>query len=75
MKPNQYIYLMNTVHFTGSYSPQPPNPERRVGPVLEIALQRAPILHIQAGKLQSAVSRYRCSYQAVSACSLLLSNS
>ncbi|GFG28700.1 hypothetical protein Cfor_05984 [Coptotermes formosanus] len=50
---------------TGSYSPQPPNPERRVGPVLEIALQRAPILHIQAGKLQSAVSRYRTMLSAV----------
>ena len=43
----------------GSYSPQPPNPERQIGPVLETALQRAPILYIQAGKLQSAVTRYR----------------
>jgi hypothetical protein len=47
------------IHFTGSYSPQPPNPERQIGPVLETALQQAPILHIQAGKLQSAVTRYR----------------
>nr|CAD7197846.1 unnamed protein product [Timema douglasi] len=44
---------------TGSYSPQPPHPERQIGPVLETALQRAPILYIQGGKLQSAVARYR----------------
>ncbi|XP_021924008.1 tetratricopeptide repeat protein 7B isoform X2 [Zootermopsis nevadensis] len=49
----------------GSYSPQPPNPERQIGPVLETALQRAPILHIQAGKLQSAVTRYRTMLSAV----------
>ncbi|KAJ9596857.1 hypothetical protein L9F63_012113, partial [Diploptera punctata] len=50
---------------TGSYSPQPPNPERQIGPVLETALQRAPILYIQAGKLQSAVTRYRTMLSAV----------
>ncbi|XP_069687732.1 tetratricopeptide repeat protein 7B-like isoform X2 [Periplaneta americana] len=50
---------------TGSYSPQPPNPERQIGPVLETALQRAPILHIQTGKLQSAVTRYRTMLSAV----------
>ncbi|PNF19557.1 hypothetical protein B7P43_G18242, partial [Cryptotermes secundus] len=50
---------------TGSYSPQPPNPERQIGPVLETVLQRAPILHIQTGKLQSAVTRYRTMLSAV----------
>jgi hypothetical protein len=50
---------MNIIHIAGSYSPQPPNPEHQIGPVLETALQRAPILYIQAGKLQSAVTRYR----------------
>ncbi|XP_063224947.1 tetratricopeptide repeat protein 7B [Bacillus rossius redtenbacheri] len=50
---------------TGSYSPQPPHPERQIGPVLETALQRAPILHIQGGQLQSAVARYRTMLSAV----------
>ncbi|CAG2056516.1 unnamed protein product [Timema podura] len=50
---------------TGSYSPQPPHPERQIGPVLETALQRAPILYIQGGKLQSAVARYRTMLSAV----------
>nr|CAD7406233.1 unnamed protein product [Timema cristinae] len=50
---------------TGSYSPQPPHPERHIGPVLETALQRAPILYIQGGKLQSAVARYRTMLSAV----------
>lgn len=74
MKPNQYVYHMTTAHFTGSYSPQPPNPEHQIGPILETALQRAPILHIHAGKLESAVSRYRYFCGSVSACSLLLLN-
>ncbi|PSN31945.1 Tetratricopeptide repeat protein 7B [Blattella germanica] len=50
---------------TGSYSPQPPNPEHQIGPVLETALQRAPILYIQAGKLQCSVTRYRTMLSAV----------
>ncbi|XP_068086272.1 tetratricopeptide repeat protein 7B isoform X2 [Anabrus simplex] len=50
---------------TGSYSPQPPNPEQQIGPILETALQRAPILYIQAGKLQNAVNRYRTMLSAV----------
>lgn len=57
-KPVPY-FLINVVYCVGSYSPQPPNPERQIGPVLETALQRAPILHIHAGKLQAAVTRYR----------------
>jgi hypothetical protein len=74
MKPNQQFFLINAVHFTGSYSPQPPNPERQIGPILETALQRAPILHIRAGKLQSAVTRYRYFYETGSEYSLLLLN-
>lgn len=31
---------------------------RALGPILETALQRAPILHMQAGRLQKAVDRY-----------------
>ncbi|XP_071440468.1 tetratricopeptide repeat protein 7B [Hetaerina americana] len=50
----------------GSHSPQPPlHPERHIGPILETALQRAPILYIREGKLQSAVNRYRIMLSAV----------
>ncbi|XP_049781839.1 tetratricopeptide repeat protein 7B-like isoform X2 [Schistocerca cancellata] len=49
----------------GSYSPQPPNPAKHIGPILETALQRAPILYMQTGKLQSAVSRYRVMLSAI----------
>ncbi|GLH01190.1 Tetratricopeptide repeat protein 7B [Gryllus bimaculatus] len=59
------IQQQNANTNTGSYSPQPPNPERHIGPILETALQRAPILHIHGGKLQSAVNRYRTMLSAV----------
>ncbi|KAG8235328.1 hypothetical protein J437_LFUL003611 [Ladona fulva] len=50
----------------GSHSPQPPlHPEHQIGPILETALQRAPILYIREGKLQSAVNRYRIMLSAV----------
>lgn len=35
------------------------NSSARAGPTLETALQRAPILHIRAGRLHSAIDRYR----------------
>ena len=69
MKPNLNIYHMTVIHFTGSCSPQPPNHEHQIGPILETALQRAPILHIHAGKLQLAVFRYRYFCWSVAACS------
>ncbi|XP_046387434.1 tetratricopeptide repeat protein 7B [Ischnura elegans] len=51
---------------SGGGSPQPPlHPERHLGPILEMALQRAPILYIRQGKLQSAVNRYRTMLSAV----------
>ncbi|CAB3221778.1 unnamed protein product [Arctia plantaginis] len=37
----------------------------RAGPTLETALQRVPILHIRAGRLQSAIDRYREMLNAV----------
>ncbi|XP_053604551.1 tetratricopeptide repeat protein 7B [Plodia interpunctella] len=37
----------------------------RAGPTLETALQRVPILHIRAGRLQSAIDRYRDMLTAV----------
>lgn len=55
----------STVTSTGSHSPQPPVPIRHIGPVLETALQRAPILHIQTNKLDQAVARYRSMLSAV----------
>lgn len=45
--------------FLGSHSPQPMNQTHHMGPILETALQRAPLLHILAGRLPAAVSRYR----------------
>jgi hypothetical protein len=62
------------IHFTGSCSPQPPNPVHHIGPILETVLQRAPILHIHQGKVQSAVSRYRYFHWSISAYSLLFFN-
>ncbi|XP_073996401.1 tetratricopeptide repeat domain 7 [Rhodnius prolixus] len=50
---------------TGSHSPQPMNQTHHMGPILETALQRAPLLHILAGRLPAAVSRYRSMLSAV----------
>ncbi|XP_015591073.1 tetratricopeptide repeat protein 7B isoform X2 [Cephus cinctus] len=50
----------------GSYSPQPPvSSIKQIGPILETALQRAPIFHIQAGNVQAAINRYRGILSAV----------
>lgn len=47
--------------FIGSTSPLPPNglESKKIGVILETALQRAPILHMKAGQLDKAISRYR----------------
>ncbi|KAF9804397.1 hypothetical protein SFRURICE_014317 [Spodoptera frugiperda] len=39
--------------------------QARAGPTLETALQRVPILHIRAGRLQNAIDRYREMLNAV----------
>uniref|UniRef100_A0A0K8TA39 Tetratricopeptide repeat protein 7 N-terminal domain-containing protein n=2 Tax=Lygus hesperus TaxID=30085 RepID=A0A0K8TA39_LYGHE len=49
---------------TGSHSPQPAAPSVHMGPILETALQRAPLLHILGGRLPAAVNRYRNMLQA-----------
>ncbi|XP_012272364.1 tetratricopeptide repeat protein 7B [Orussus abietinus] len=50
----------------GSYSPQPPySSVKHIGPILETALQRAPIFHIQAGNITAAINRYRNILSAV----------
>ncbi|XP_046670880.1 LOW QUALITY PROTEIN: tetratricopeptide repeat protein 7B-like [Homalodisca vitripennis] len=43
----------------GSHSPQPQDSTRTMGPILETAIQRAPLLYIQTGKIPQAVTRYR----------------
>ncbi|XP_055919182.1 tetratricopeptide repeat protein 7B [Eupeodes corollae] len=40
-------------------------PGRRMGAILEMALQRAPIVLIKAGKLQEAIERYRVMLNAI----------
>ncbi|XP_014242615.1 tetratricopeptide repeat protein 7B isoform X2 [Cimex lectularius] len=56
---------VNTGTGTGSHSPQPVSPSYHMGPILETALQRAPLLHILGGRLSAAVSRYRGMLSAV----------
>ncbi|XP_054715583.1 tetratricopeptide repeat protein 7B-like [Uloborus diversus] len=51
--------LMGGVNPPSSGSPLPPNTEYRIGPILETALQRAPILYIKNGNLKSAIDQYR----------------
>lgn len=51
---------------TGSTSPLPHGIEnKKIGVILETALQRAPILHMKAGQLDKAISRYRSMLSAV----------
>ncbi|KFM58237.1 Tetratricopeptide repeat protein 7B, partial [Stegodyphus mimosarum] len=51
--------LMSGTNPPTSGSPLPPNTEYRIGPILETALQRAPILYIKNGKLRNAIDQYR----------------
>ncbi|XP_011860003.1 PREDICTED: tetratricopeptide repeat protein 7B isoform X6 [Vollenhovia emeryi] len=43
----------------GTYSTPSPVSAKHIGPILETALQRAPVLYIQTGNIQAAVNRYR----------------
>lgn len=62
----QQQFTTNTGTGTGgSHSPQPMATVRPMGPILETALQRAPLLHILAGRLPAAVNRYRNMLSAV----------
>ncbi|XP_037776217.1 tetratricopeptide repeat protein 7B-like isoform X2 [Penaeus monodon] len=58
---------VSTTNTTGSTSPLPPNglESKKIGVILETALQRAPILHMKAGQLDKAISRYRSMLSAV----------
>ncbi|CAL1283803.1 unnamed protein product [Larinioides sclopetarius] len=51
--------LMSGNNPPSSGSPLPPNTEYRIGPILETALQRAPILYIKNNKLSNAIEQYR----------------
>ncbi|KAF8793573.1 Tetratricopeptide repeat protein 7B like protein [Argiope bruennichi] len=51
--------LMSGANPPSSGSPLPPNTEYRIGPILETALQRAPILYIKNNKLSNAIEQYR----------------
>lgn len=56
------LFLNSSVCSSGT-NPQPPVcTAKHIGPILETALQRAPILHIQTGNVQAAVNRYRYVY-------------
>ncbi|XP_023226357.1 tetratricopeptide repeat protein 7B-like [Centruroides sculpturatus] len=56
---------VSSLNIPGSGSPLPPNTEYRIGPILETALQRAPILYIKNGKLPAAIEQYRKVLNAV----------
>ncbi|XP_018399048.1 PREDICTED: tetratricopeptide repeat protein 7B isoform X3 [Cyphomyrmex costatus] len=60
MQQQNGISTINTNN-TGTYSTTTPTPvsAKYIGPILETALQRAPILYIQTGNIQAAVNRYR----------------
>ncbi|XP_033338509.1 tetratricopeptide repeat domain 7 isoform X2 [Megalopta genalis] len=45
---------------TGTYSSQSTyGSTKHIGPILETALQRAPVLYVQTGNIQAAINRYR----------------
>lgn len=45
---------------SGSSSPQSLVPStKHMGPILETAIQRAPLIHLQAGNVQAAIDCYR----------------
>ncbi|XP_076056869.1 tetratricopeptide repeat domain 7 isoform X2 [Oratosquilla oratoria] len=58
---------ISTPNTTGSSSPLPPNggENKKIGVILETALQRAPILHMKAGDVDKAIARYRSMLSAV----------
>ena len=47
-----------------SNSPVPPNVEHKLGPILELALLKAPQLYIKAGHVNKAISRFRAMLSA-----------
>ncbi|XP_011860002.1 PREDICTED: tetratricopeptide repeat protein 7B isoform X5 [Vollenhovia emeryi] len=58
MQQQNGISIINT-NSTGTYSTPSPVSAKHIGPILETALQRAPVLYIQTGNIQAAVNRYR----------------
>lgn len=62
MKNISGLQHFNISYFTGTYSTPSPVSTKHIGPILETALQRAPILYIQTGNIQAAVNRYRYAF-------------
>ncbi|XP_034940307.1 tetratricopeptide repeat protein 7B [Chelonus insularis] len=53
-------------HQNGGYSPQPSiNVAKNIGPILETALLRGPLLLLQSGNIEGSVNRYRAILSAV----------
>ncbi|KAK7066570.1 Tetratricopeptide repeat protein 7B [Halocaridina rubra] len=61
------LHSLPSASTTGSNSPLPPNgvENKKIGVILETALQRAPILHMKAGYVDKAITRYRNMLSAV----------
>lgn len=59
MQQQNGISTIITNSNTGTYSTPTPVSTKQIGPILETALQRAPILYVQTGNIQAAVNRYR----------------
>ncbi|XP_064098274.1 tetratricopeptide repeat protein 7B-like isoform X4 [Macrobrachium nipponense] len=61
------LHSLPSANTTGSNSPLPPNgvENKKIGVILETALQRAPILHMKSGHVDKAVTRYRNMLSAV----------
>ncbi|XP_068238843.1 tetratricopeptide repeat protein 7B [Palaemon carinicauda] len=61
------LHSLPSANTTGSSSPLPPNgvENKKIGVILETALQRAPILHMKSGHVEKAITRYRNMLSAV----------
>ena len=61
-----YIFVLDHLHI--SYAAQVmPSSQNSVGPVMDSALRRGPLLRLKAGELRAAVGRFRHLLQAVEA--------
>ncbi|XP_044761836.1 tetratricopeptide repeat protein 7B [Coccinella septempunctata] len=57
--------VVTTLNTSGTHSPQPTGIQKSLGVVLEQAMQNAPMLLLQQGKLEQALERYRTTLCAV----------
>jgi hypothetical protein len=55
-----FLLQFLSIFIIGSSSPQSvTHSPKHMGPILETAIQRAPLIHLQAGNIQAAVDYYR----------------